>query len=92
MRRNNGTLYFQPDFEEYGDNHEENENVKYNLKCLSDCLSVVFGVGFLSAAFIFKVSPRVKNWWQISAKPISKERWRKFRKKERINFKKLCPQ
>ena len=30
LRRNNGTLYFQPDFEEYGDNHEENENVKYN--------------------------------------------------------------
>lgn len=87
LRRENGSYYRQPDFEEENDDYETEEefleNSEDNLsnKSLGE---ILINTGFIAAAFaagvaVTKAAPKVISWWKTSASPIIKNKLNKIK-------------
>ena len=80
LRRDNGTLYRQPDFEEYEEDNNEysfdyaQDETSDNLLTKLLIAGGIFAVGYGTA----KVAPKIRKWWKISAAPKIKRTWNKI--------------
>lgn len=85
LRRDNGTMYTQPDFEE--DNHtEDNEEEKQYSEKLDENLSddlitktIIAVTGIAVGVAAVKIAPRIKGWWNTSVRSSLKDKWNKSR-------------